>query len=1087
MPANSYQGGSVQQLGAMTFIVGNGYQEADPNTYFFKGWVDNVRAWGAFQPQDTIQDNMSTTFNRTQATTFATNEATRLLYCFSFNDLPDPQVDNITPDGFDALVGYPANYTAIPFWRSMTDRSKVYNNYLYLPWIDNQSLHYPRPIASDTVMTNNVYGANTTPPVNYPNTSDPYGYKYLTGTVLNNTQDPALGSSLWPSYESIIHPDLLANVPVAADMLPMLYATTTESVEMWDNIPARLIDSDGDGMSDLWEVAMGLDPFDATGVNGAYGDYDRDGLSNYYEYQAGTSPSEYASTTNDVPDFFAWGNNLTGALNHDYRTFGELLTDHDMMEDEWEMLNGLSPYLFDAFRDADGDGWSNYAEFRFGSNPISATELPVPVMNFEVFYDGLDGYIPFGDSSQLKILFYTDKASDPDCTMTFAINSTGSTPESITRTIGILGPANIAGTFLTPVVPSSVVVTGGGLYLSDDAGGELLDSAGVSHGSVNYYTGVYSVTGLSYPSSIVIEYSYGGTYGFPIYGSVSNLFVGTGNTHEGLNDIFAFADVNGNDNWDPATEPAGIADNGPILLNGDTPERIEITLKDYAPGFKRFSWLLDNNAAGYRLNVAQGGYNLFTAELSRHKYFFMENDFMALYGDALSSGTVTWSLDLLNESGSYSANYASGFFDIIYPSSLKVPTIVYPSTAVKCETYRQKFVWDNADDKSVFYDLQIATDSLFNNVVLSKSNYQAINVLGQSEITLPQIGSGFEWEERTYYWRIRNRTANTDGAWSVSESFRIDYTADRLYTHSIAGTVYYTGKAKTGNIVVEAYDNDSFSGTPLSVDIIINNPVPELWPLNPYSYKLPGLREGTYYIRAFLDQNNNYMKDSFETYGYVTDGRDVYVVAPIALSTFTGDVTGKKIYTVVADSDNDMLADDWEWSYLGTLTIVGAGEVRGFTDFDNNGVNDFEAYAWSALNMSPLTGDMAGIDNIPYALKSDFGLCVTEDIDFSLKGIDIDKYGNLNISWSGLGGASYITLSNDNGSKALSVTAGNSTVQYTLQYSTDMSDNSWIDVETGEKSEYYENSDMFLYTGQIPNISAVENHEPLFFRFKVTW
>jgi hypothetical protein len=265
-----------------------------------------------------------------------------------------------------------------------------------------------------------------------------------------------------------------------------------------------------------------------------------------------------------------------------------------------------------------------------------------------------------------------------------------------------------------------------------------------------------------------------------------------------------------------------------------------------------------------------------------------------------------------------------------------------------------------------------------------------------------------------------------------------------------------------------------------------NNPVPEDWPLNPYQYKLDGLPDGTNYVRAFLDQNNNRVKDPFETYGYVTDGADVYTVAPIVLSyDDIHDITKQNIFMVVADTDNDMLADDWEWSYLGALNIIGAGEIRGFTDYDNNGVNDFEAYAWSALNMSPLDGAIAGIDNIPYSLKGDFGLCITADIDFSLKGIDIDKYGNLNISWSGLGGTSDITLSNDNGSKALSVTSGDSTVQYTLQYSTDMTN--WIDVETGEKSQYDENSDMFLYTGLIPNVSAVDNNEPLFFRFKVTW
>jgi hypothetical protein len=47
-------------------------------------------------------------------------------------------------------------------------------------------------------------------------------------------------------------------------------------------------DSDGDGLRDPWEIANGLNPSDATGVNGASGDLDGDGLSNRGELIAGT-------------------------------------------------------------------------------------------------------------------------------------------------------------------------------------------------------------------------------------------------------------------------------------------------------------------------------------------------------------------------------------------------------------------------------------------------------------------------------------------------------------------------------------------------------------------------------------------------------------------------------------------------------------------------------------------------------------------------------------------------------------------------------------------------------------------------------
>lgn len=54
-------------------------------------------------------------------------------------------------------------------------------------------------------------------------------------------------------------------------------------------------DSDGDGLRDAWELANGMDPHDATGVNGPDGDLDGDGQSNLAEWTAGTAANDPTS------------------------------------------------------------------------------------------------------------------------------------------------------------------------------------------------------------------------------------------------------------------------------------------------------------------------------------------------------------------------------------------------------------------------------------------------------------------------------------------------------------------------------------------------------------------------------------------------------------------------------------------------------------------------------------------------------------------------------------------------------------------------------------------------------------------------
>ena len=203
-------------------------------------------------------------------------------------------------------------------------------------------------------------------------------------------------------------------------------------------------DTDGDRMPNWWENYYGLDPEDPTGSNGPHGDDDGDFLTNYAEYLAKSNPGQYSTAGNGVPDF-----HIPQWFRRGNPTFGLLYTDNDFMEDHWEAANrssGLNVDTYDAQGDADGDGWSNWAEaranFRSGihsTNPNVATsisqtgatilEMPTPVLRLTVDYFGDQGvYRNAGEAAQMVVHGYTAKGNNsaPDVTYTLPLSTSAS-------------------------------------------------------------------------------------------------------------------------------------------------------------------------------------------------------------------------------------------------------------------------------------------------------------------------------------------------------------------------------------------------------------------------------------------------------------------------------------------------------------------------------------------------------------------------------------------------------------------------------------------------------------------------------------
>lgn len=101
-------------------------------------------------------------------------------------------------------------------------------------------------------------------------------------------------STVWPYFEDFDNDSL----PNWAEV-EVLNTDPLDSDSNSDGIPDGQTDSDGDGLTDAWEIGNGLDPTDPTGSNGASGDPDGDGFTNAQEQANGTDPtaSDYPSGT----------------------------------------------------------------------------------------------------------------------------------------------------------------------------------------------------------------------------------------------------------------------------------------------------------------------------------------------------------------------------------------------------------------------------------------------------------------------------------------------------------------------------------------------------------------------------------------------------------------------------------------------------------------------------------------------------------------------------------------------------------------------------------------------------------------------
>ncbi|MBI4556019.1 MAG: hypothetical protein HY706_00420 [Candidatus Hydrogenedentes bacterium] len=133
-----------------------------------------------------------------------------------------------------------------------------------------------------------------------------------------------------------------------------------------DGVPNYLdLDSDGDDLTDTDEASRGWDPYDA--------DMDDDGITDNAELVNGLDPLNPDDAGQD-PD----GDGLASSdevLTHHSNPLSSD-TDGDTMTDNWEIMRLLNPLVDDTAEDADGDLFSNLAEFQINTDPQNAADPP---------------------------------------------------------------------------------------------------------------------------------------------------------------------------------------------------------------------------------------------------------------------------------------------------------------------------------------------------------------------------------------------------------------------------------------------------------------------------------------------------------------------------------------------------------------------------------------------------------------------------------------------------------------------------------------------------------------------------------------
>ena len=710
------------------------------------------------------------------------------------------------------------------------------------------------------------------------------------------------------------------------------------------------------------------------------GDADNDQLPNAAEVRAasdapGISPTNAFSLAAAVPDYFhRVGTNYLGWT----------YADHDFMEDGWEdqfVASAISRGLYDPWRDADDDGWSNYAECRAGTDPSRPDSFPVPKIRATAVMGPGEGPL----NGQVVVVAYAN----------------GSPPGWIPDAVWKANAGRVArATFMFAAADADAprAVAGHVREGKNTFAAFLdLDASGTWNPGEPY--GVAKDVDVGWSDA---EFSVELTKTTPIMARFD--LTSMSDTAEAVNNATDRGVVNTCRGYAPNEQAIFPGENIPDAADSLTRVRVVrnwINRRDGNGSTSYSAVVLDRN---FDLSVHP---TLTEADLLSDGKFDLDwGGILPAWGGATAGLTnVTYRVVIGDgEVGDYEVlgnNLPILFSNIFEERNRQTPTVPDPKLAEIVYAGRPTFRWSHTNSINKAYPafrLRIYTDAAKNNVIYDSGTQRAParDANGMYEWTAPVYAGMVTPKEglvtknyvfnntNNYYWAVSMLDAKYTGfgANEVTTPFRLNASGnliDGKEYGSIAVRVKYFGAladslsdvpaVRTNLVRVQAFTSPSFSGMPVGEAYVTNVSTIASDAVLATNAVIRGVPIGTYYVRAYVDTDADGKKAEWESWGYACSVSDPTVQAVWTPKSYTVSyeepVPVATVFIEDTDVDNDGFPDSWEVCEKGDLKTQ--GPISGDTFFA--AVNPNLEPTLNAYDQVAAALDRAGASGFPQIVK----------------------------------------------------------------------------------------------------------------------